>query len=450
MSFYVNEKTKVIHKFRAGKIYQNTLETAGIKELEQNLPGSSITLTYLQDDRFFPLPEHPTAKPQRAGKICWYGAFKSEYFGPFFQGKRRQIEKIVSDYHKTCKQLEQLKTEENSFVDWFNDQLSLNNIQEAAPHISKDKVFASLLLQKHSFPANSTVPSLLQDFLECEIESDLTYFILNRQGKAIIAAAIEVSKQLHFDVVKAVSDVLQENNIGMSQQEMSPDELASYYDRSIIQHIWQFHYTPSSWHPAKGFEPLLDELRTGYFLAEIDYNLIKQFTTNPTLQFASAINEGYLVYEVAPTEVEEAGEDTHIIKIIGAESDNGGYLYFIDPNDASSPGQPRVVHRISKDLFYHVLLDVHGTSVENSMTATTFPPVLHRSKKGSDDPIASHSPKRIPKRQHSPKLGLHNLSNESNDVGQANSDVKQSNSPRLFRATKQKKIDTVTIQNFLP
>lgn len=218
---------------------------------------------------------------------------------------------------------------------------------------------------------------------------------------------------------------------------MSNSELASYYERAVIHHIWKFHYAASCWHPAKGLEPLLEEFRRyeNHFLAEIDYNLIKQFTINPALEFSSFDEEGYLVYEVVLAEEEDAGEDTHIIKVIGVDLDNGGYIYFLDPNDASNPGKPRIVHRIAKDLFYHILLDIDGVSVAKSMSDTTFPVVLYRAKNDIDKDIIA-SPKRQPKRQHSPTLEPKNSSHT-----QQSDDGKQTNSPRLFPLKKHIKTD---------
>ncbi|ASQ44987.1 hypothetical protein [Legionella clemsonensis] len=436
MSFYVNEKTKVILKFRAGKLYQNTLNTTGIKELERNVPGQTLSLTYTKDGKIIRLPEHQDPRPESAEKICWFGAFKYKYYGPFFQGKQRKIEKIVSDYHKICKRLERIKFEENAILDWFNEQLEQNEISETAASMSIDKIFAAFLLKNYSFKSD-TIPALLQEFLECHTESDFTYFILNRQDKAIFEAAVNVSRQLNFNVEEVVNRELKEKNSNINPQEMSISELASYYERAVIHHIWQFHYASSCWHPAKGLEPLLEEFRRyeNHFLAEIDYNLIKQFTTNPVLEFSSFDEEGYLVYDVVLAEKEDAGEDTHIIKVIGVDLDNGGYVYFLDPNDASSPGKPRIAHRISKDLFYHILLDIHGVSVAKSMSDTAFPVVLYRAKNDIDEDIIA-SPKRLPKRQHSPILESKNILHT-----QEADDTKPTNSPRLFRLRKHIKTD---------
>ncbi|CEK10695.1 hypothetical protein [Legionella hackeliae] len=433
MPFYVNEKTKVILKIRAGKLYQNTLATAGIQDLERNVPGQSLALSYIKNGKIFRLPEHQTPRAESAEKICWFGAFKRKYYGPFFQGQERQVEKKISEYHKVCKGLEKLKTEENAIVDWFNEQLEQTEISDDAGNVSKEKVFAAFLLKNYSFPSNA-VPTLLQAFLECQEASDFTYFVLNRQDKQIVDAAIKVSQQFGFNIEEAVKEELASKSQDSNLQEMSLGELACYYDRAVVHYIWQFHYTPSSWHPAKGLESFLEELRKyeSPFLAEIDYSLIRQFAVKPTLQFTSPDDEGYLVHDVVPVEEEETGEEIHIVKIIGADMDNDGYFYFLDPNDTSTPGQPRIAHRIAKDLFYHILLDVHDVGVEKSMSAPTLPVVLQRAKSDIDNEIVA-SPKRLSKRQHSPAPYSPVYLRKQED-----SDTEQANSPSLVRLKKHK------------
>ncbi|KTD35155.1 hypothetical protein [Legionella israelensis] len=397
MNFYINEKTKVIRKFPGGKYYKNTLSASGVKELEKNLPeGSSLALTYIKDGRFIQLSESNTSRYQSAqrGGTCWYSAFKHTFYGPFFSGPQRDIEKIISDYHKECTGLTLIKAEEDAFVDWFNEQMDDENE-------SRDRLLASFLL-KNSSTLREAPRKLLQDFIDSN-EVDLTYFAMNRQGRALMDAIKTVSRRLHFNVESAVWEAVKRNGIP-STLDLSSDELSSYYDRAIIKHIWSYDYTDSSWHPVKGLQALIEEIRQASLLAEIDYNLVKVGTGQPALHFTENGEDGYSIFNVMKTEEEEAGEETHVIKIIGAERmQEDGYVYFIDPNDASAPHEPRVIHKISYSLFCHVLLDEHGLSVNKSMAAELFPTVLYRAKKEDTDVVMPASPRRS-KRLLSPKI----------------------------------------------
>lgn len=84
-----------------------------------------------------------------------------------------------------------------------------SEISEAAATVSKDKVFAAFILQNYTFKSDN-IPILLREFLECRTASDFTYFILSRQDKAIFEAAVNVSRQLDFNVEEVVNRELKE------------------------------------------------------------------------------------------------------------------------------------------------------------------------------------------------------------------------------------------------
>ncbi|MCC5015172.1 MULTISPECIES: hypothetical protein [unclassified Legionella] len=427
--FYINDKQKVIRKLPSGKAYKNTLATAGIKSLEENLPsGNHLTLSYLDGRRVVRLSDSTASQYQseQKGGLCWYYASKTQWFGKFYMGPERNYEKIISTYRKICTYQTKLKAREDAIVDWFNEQFESFKAQASKEAASDTRseftelAFANMILQHR--PASEDAVRLFQDFLGNGEFDDLTYFTLNRQAKALIDAITAVSQELRFDVKQAVSEVLEASKIDLSLEELSLDELSTYYDRVIINHIWRLQgCTPSSWHPAKGLQALVNELREGLCIAEIDYDLIETSAEPPVHQFAPSEDDGYLVHTTIKKTDNEKGEETHIIKIIGAELEDGGNIYFIDPNDASAPDKPRIVHKIPYDLFCEILQDEHGASVQESMSATTLPRVLHRMQMPDNNIVAApSSPKRVSKRQQdlsppsSPKDAPKRLKKEEN------------------------------------
>ncbi|HHF7345166.1 TPA: hypothetical protein ACPSKB_001584 [Legionella feeleii] len=406
--FYVNEKQKVIRKLPGGKTYKNTLATAGIKSLEENLPsGTHLALSYIDGRRIVRLSDSksPQYQSEQKGGLCWYYASKTQWFGKFYMGPERHYEKIISTYRKICTQQTKLKVREDAMVDWFNEQFESFREQASKDTASDTRTeftelaFAKMILQHR--PLSEDAVRFFQDFLGNGEFDDLTYFTLNRQAKALIAAITAVSQELRFDVKQAVSELLEASKINLSFDELSLEELSTYYDRAIINHIWRLQgCAPSSWHPAKGLQALVNELREGVCIAEIDYDLIETSAEPPVHQFTASEDNGYLIHTIIKKTDNERGEETHVIKIIGAELEDGGNIYYIDPNDASVPEQPRIAHRIPYDLFCEILQDEHGISVEKSISATTFPRVLHRIQIPDNNIIAApSSPKRVSKRQ---------------------------------------------------
>lgn len=406
--FYVNDRHKVIRKLPGGKTYQNTLAAAGIKSLEENVPpGTHLMLSYLDGRRIVRLSDSisPQYQSEQKGGLCWYYASKTQWFGKFYRAPERDYEKTISTYRKICTQQTKLKAREDAIVDWFNEQFGAFREQ-----LSKDEsndsmaeftelAFANMILQQR--PKSNDVVHLLQDFSSNGEFDDLTYFTLHRQAKALIDAITAVSQKLRFDIKQAVSEALKASKINLPLEELSLDELSGYYDRVIINHIWRLQgCTPSTWHPAKGLQALVDELRESGCIAEIDYGLIETSAEPPVYQFASPKDDGYLIHSTIKTPHDEKGEETHIIKIIGAELEDGGNIYYIDPNDASAPKEPRIVHKIPYGLFCEILQDEHGLSVQKSMSATTLPRVLHRIQM-TDNGLgtAPPSPKQVNKRQ---------------------------------------------------
>lgn len=443
--FYTNTKTKVLRKVPSGKIYQNTTKTAGLPRLEKNLPSNTLlTISYLKNGQVHRVPDFnlPQYQSAQKGGVCGLAGSKIHFFGPYYDGPQREIEIKISNYRKICTYLTELKDQEDAFVDWFNQQIealelaaendparrekvatlvSENNLNIEFGHValdnyqheiqSSDKQFAQFLLaqftkiqsESNVWPHEFLI-TLLKEFLQDTGCHDFSYFVLDHQARAIIQEITRVSTDLNFDMQKNVSEALKRKHL-QSVNDMSLDELATIYDRALLNHIWELQgYTVSSWHPVQGVETLLEEMRTGICLAEIDYNLIKPDQKTVSHQFASKNDKGYLIYDIVEIEGAEIGVETHLIKIIGVDLDSGGHIYFIDPNDPSSPDEPRIIHKIPYALFCKILQDQHGWNVSHSMNFKELPPVLYRATIEEDIPILSPLSPKIAKRERSPQI----------------------------------------------
>ena len=375
-SFYIDEKNRVLHDIPSGKYNLNTKKAAGLP--------NSLALTYIDNGQFFQLTdlERPKVHHGNKGGLCWYYAAKQTHYGRFFMGQsadsieaqKRNKEIIISNFRKRCTILTEIKEIEDNFVDQFNDILQRQKI-EGNETQSADQILSQSILDKL---ASSPIPSenlkiqinLLKNFLQSG-QPDLTYFLLDHQGQALINAINEVSVSLNFDIKTAVHSYLKKLNL--SPDDLALEQLSTHYDHVIIHHIWKsFGYVQSPWRPEKKLEGLIQELRQGTCLAEIDLALVTLSTSNASHTFREH-GLGYFISEVTKSDAEK-GEETHIITIIGAEleNDENGYVYFLDPNDASSPGYPRIVHKISYTLFCEILVLPAGLGQEPDSS------VLHR------------------------------------------------------------------------
>jgi hypothetical protein len=365
-SFYIDKANRVLHYIPSGKYSLNTKKAAGLP--------NNLALTYIDNGRIFKLTDSGTPQIQHGNKggLCWYYAAKQTHFGRFFMGqsansdeaKKRKEEIIISTFRKQCTALTEMKQIEDDFVDWFNDLLQQQSI-EANETQSADQILSQSILHRlTSIPAPSEQikirVSLLKDFLSSK-QPDLTYFLIERQSQFLINAINEVSAHLGFPIKEAVDTYLK--RIKVSPETLSLEQLSTHYDHIIITHIWKIlGYAQSSWRPEQKLTGLIHELRQGTCLAEIDLALITPSSNPPTLD---EYGLGYIISDVSKSHAEK-GEETHIINIIGAEldRDENGYVYFIDPNDASIPGSPRIVHKISYELFCEILILPEGLDLD--------------------------------------------------------------------------------------
>ncbi|MCL9682733.1 hypothetical protein [Legionella maioricensis] len=358
-SFYINETNRVLHYIPSGKYSLNTKKAAGLP--------NSLAITYIDNGQIFKLTDSQTPQIQYGNKggLCWYYAAKHTHYGRFFMGKsansdeakKRKEEIIISTFRKQCTALSLIKEIEDDFVDHFNDNLQRQAIK-ANETQSADQVYSQSILNRLACIPSPSEPlkiqmRLLKDFLDSG-QPDLTYFLLDRHAQFLINAINEVSANLGFPIKEAVDAYLKKLNL--LPENLSLDQLSTHYDHIIITHIWKsLGYAQSSWRPEKKLTGLIQELRQGTCLAEIDLALV---TLSSNLRHTFGEHGlGYFVSDVSESDAEK-GEDTHIINIIGAEidSDENGYVYFIDPNDASIPGSPRIVHKISYALFCEILV----------------------------------------------------------------------------------------------
>ncbi|MDI9818614.1 MULTISPECIES: hypothetical protein [unclassified Legionella] len=339
--FYVNSENKVIHKVPGGKLYQSDSTTAGLKSLGK-------TLSYLDNKgNLVQLPESRTAEIQSAQKegVCAFVAAKYQFYGKFFPGPERYNEILISDYRKTTTTLTKEKAEEDELIDKFNQYFN-PDIHKSEKHFAK-----SILDNSSNF--SITHRNLLTEFIASK-EDDLTYFAINRQSEALLNAAQKAAKTFDFDIAKAVAEELIANGVAIN--DLALEDKASFYDNALHAHIWHLQgYSATDWHPRYGLKSLLEALRETHFIATVTSNIEVNSEKAPFVEYSGKDEKGYLIFDNVAVAAEE-DIDTHVIRIIGAElNDDDGNIYFIDPNNASYPELPRMIHRIPYTLFDQIL-----------------------------------------------------------------------------------------------
>ncbi|KTD17429.1 hypothetical protein [Legionella jordanis] len=445
--FYQNSATFVLRKISSGKLYQVNSRTLGLDALEKNLPDSNtlLTVTYIKDGKICRIPDFNIPQNQSAqkGGVCGLAVSKNHFFGKFLQNPHRDIEQKISAYRKTSTELTEQKACEDSFVNWFQTEIRQLGLAEDSGKADAIRVFSSLCMQNGIYPAllnidnNHTIEKLFAQFLLLQLQakehrepalvfnqnqrlakkllsdflknphSNLAVFVQNQQEQAIINACLKTSRNLNFDINKVVREKARDFGYS-SLGDIPVVELATLYDTALLEYIWHLQgYQPCNWHPYQGIEPLMELLRQGVCLATIEYSFIQSAANSLRRFFASDEDNGYFIDDIELIPNAERNEETHVIKIIGADLANGGHVYYLDPNDPSLADEPRLVHRISFDLFVRILLDHKGGPIPakpEQVDMDKLEIVLHFAKQREDNqpiilpPILSNSP-RISKRK---------------------------------------------------
>ncbi len=297
--FYVNEKDRVIQKVPGGKIKKNK---------QQN-----FAVSYLKNDKLVFINNSKQREPQSAqkGGTCWYYAAAQKRYGKFYTGTERVIEIIISNHRKQCTAL----TQRHAFEHFVLDQLDYLT----------DKQIAEMMLQNR-YIKEQAASKLIVAFIRSPQKDTFRSFIEEEQAKEVIKAAKTTSKQLQYDIDSELASLLAQD--GVAKKDLELDSLANYYDFLIVNHIWKRQgYTQAHWHPKMGIESLIEELRHYSCLVEIDVSNVQIGTSTPSNCWSSTEDPGYLVYEVTSNDTDEEENDTHIIRLIGADLD---HIYFID------------------------------------------------------------------------------------------------------------------------
>ncbi|KTD17425.1 hypothetical protein [Legionella jordanis] len=279
------------------------------------------------------------------------------------------------------------------------------------------QIFKLVLHQKN---LTSLFIRLLQNFLAEPRARVFAYFVEEQQAKGIIDEAKIASMNFNFDIDKAVAERAKKKGVS-SIDELAPGNLSTYYEREMQSYILSLQgYKPTGWQPNKGIEPLLEELRSGFCVVEIDPSFIDFSSQTPSLHFNDHFEQGYLIHEVKEKE-DSQGSETHIIKIIGAESGNGiDYVYYLDPNDESAPDRPRKIYKIELSLFSRILLNDLGEVAckDNIDTDGNLIPVLFKAVVEEVPPTLAPikdsgsneaNPHLLPKGQHSYFNGFYSM-----------------------------------------
>ncbi|CEG58725.1 hypothetical protein [Legionella fallonii] len=377
--FYVNEKDFVIQKVPGGKIKKNKQQ--------------GFVISYLKEDGKLAFIDNTRKRePQSAQKegTCWYYAAAHQRYGKFYMGTERSKEIIISNYRKKCTEMTRIHAFENWFLTQFEDYISQHLLFDLT-----EKEVAQMMLQQGGIKEEGAY-YLTTAFIHYPQECTFRTFIEAEQAKTIIKEVKMTSGQLQYDIESELATLLAQDKI--TKEVLDLDSLANYYDFLMIHHIWKLQgYTQAHWHPNMGIQSLIDELRHYSCLVEIDVNNVLIGTGKPRYCWFSINDPGYQIYEVAKNDSEEDEEesDTHIIRLIGADLK---HVYFIDPNDASMPHEPRTIHQIPYPFFCDILLNGRGTPVYQCSDKAALPFLIHHIQL---EKTPSYSPTSIRKRKNS-------------------------------------------------
>ncbi len=353
--FYVNEKNRVIQKVPGGKIKKNK---------QQN-----FAISYLKEDKLVSINNSRQREPQSAqkGGTCWYYATARKRYGKFYAGAERAIEIIISNHRKQYTALTQRHAFENFVLDQFEHYIE----QQSLDYLT-DKQIAEMILQ-NGYIKDKVASKLIVAFIRSPQKDTFRSFIEDEQAKEIIKTAKTTSRQLQYDIDSEFTALLAQD--GIAKEDLELDSIANYYDFLIIHHIWkQQGYTQAHWHPNMGIESLMEELRHYSCLVEIDVSNVQIGTSTPSYRWYSTEDPGYLVHEVTSNDTDKEENETHIIRLIGADLE---HIYFIDPNDASIPDEARIIHQISYPLFCNILLNGRGVAVHRFSDKAALPYLMY-------------------------------------------------------------------------
>lgn len=243
--------------------------------------------------------------------------------------KLRAIEKLISNYKK-----EIFKYELPDNVDGIADTT-----------IDKVKLFVKS-------PQMANAPIDFKQFLEKFVNQSeyptIKTFIKGLENKRV-AAQKKLLNNLGIDI-KAAIDKLK-NLYGNNPNSNPEVTFLSIVVRDAIANAYNLKH--SAWKPDQGIKGLLDALRTEGSLS-IAGRFGNYFYTKPASRLEEKSIEAYDVYGWRPGEFDQECLKnsnltmSHVITIIGAEIRQGkGFVYYVDPMDASEPGNKRRIYKIS-------------------------------------------------------------------------------------------------------
>lgn len=286
--------------------------------------------------RYLTEPDESIEQKKQKRNTCWYYAYNflrvryGSKINPSFHHERR-IEKCFSDYRKGCTAIDNKMIANNIFINKYH-----------ASHFNKKAI--SHFLSTHTILDHQVI--FLNEFIQQNICNTLGDYVQFED----VSSRIKNCELLFSALGLEANEVVKKYFPGEKLDSIDLNKLLSVYHISIENEAArQYGLKPTTWNPRDGIEGLISVLKS-----------------NGPLKVAGRLGSSYYhgkphvldeqfgkrkIYGWKPGEYKFTSHGLiHAVVIIGAKKINyKKYVYFIDPNDPSTPGKKGKLYKISYD-----------------------------------------------------------------------------------------------------
>jgi hypothetical protein len=216
---------------------------------------------------------------------------------------------------------------------------------------------------------------LIQPFCEQTSSDEFHDFVQTgyAQEKMKVHETLFSEIDLSMETVKSLAYSMR----GKTWEEMKTSERECAEANVVFRTFCHLHgFRRSSWHPEQPVEALINELQLHHQLF-VNGNIGKTYYMEPAI-VAEKI-QGRTVFGWKPNALRNDSIGfTHAVVLIGAKvEDKKGYVYFVDPQDGSSPKDPTVrkVYKTSYERLKSTISNLWNQQQRDSTGKPVFQPV---------------------------------------------------------------------------
>ena len=319
-------------------------------------------------------------QPPQKGPTCWYYALKilREQYGQHPDSsflEDRTLEELASRYRKELTAANVLAQEESSIAALFKlspfNQCSL--VHSSAPEYSmKRSQQKAALLASPLFPSTEAktkcakVFELLDSFVTQTQCHDVQKFALQKHRQRLIQIHTRYLKVFKTDPEESYKKDLPNLPWHPAWKDLTEVEKVTYLSTLAIRVIAQncYHLKESSWHPMHTVESLIDALHDKGPLFVSGWFGRSFYKNDPVPTSEKIHGKTILCWPAATAIPDTTPKPSHSVVIIGAttKGSRGGVIFFVDPQDGSSPSDPdkQKIYAISYQRLIENIHDLFG------------------------------------------------------------------------------------------